>query len=141
MAKGMPRALARASNVAATGLVERADHQGHLDTYEEVDTGSVAVAANLKVYQTLITTGDTDGNESLTLGNGTGVVIGTRKLIKLQTRTGTDTVVLDHANIVNAAGAALSAATMDAAGETLVVEWNGTKWQAIWVIGTTLTTA
>ena len=104
-----------------------------INEYDEVTTGGTATALDLTVYQSKVTTGGTAGNESLTLGNGSGAIVGQKKLITMVTRThASDVIVLDHANILALDGVALQAAALDAEGEFLLVEWTGVKWQAIW---------
>lgn len=110
-----------------------------LNESEAVTSGASPVALDITVYQSLITTGDTDGTEAVTIGDGTGAVIGQRKLVYLVTRTGTDTVSLDHANIVNASGTQTTNCDLDAADEYVLLEWNGAKWQIVYTNGTVAT--
>jgi hypothetical protein len=106
---------------------------------EEIVSKTAATTLGLTAYETHIVTGDTDGNEAITLPSGQWV--GQRKFVKLKTRTGTDTLVFNHALIETAAGAAATGCTMDAANEWACFEWTGVKWRAIYVGGTTITTA
>lgn len=94
---------------------------------------SGAGALNPNIYEAYITTGGTAGSENYTLGDGTGVTVGQRKLITLAVRThASDVVNLDHANMHNAAGVQLANADLDAAGEFVLFEWNGSEWQEIY---------
>jgi hypothetical protein len=114
----------------------------NLDSYEEVETSDgAATDVGLTVYGTQVTTGGSEDNELLDIGDGAGAVIGQRKLVTLVDRThASDVVVMDHGNIVNAAGAALSAVELDAEDEFILLEWNGAKWQVVYA-DATLTTA
>lgn len=105
----------------------------NLDSTESVTTnGDTATEVSLSTYQTLVTTGGTDGDEDLTLGDAAAAVVGQRKLITLVNRVGTDTVVLDHANIVDVDGGALVAVELDADDEFILLESNGVAWQVIY---------
>lgn len=86
------------------------------------------MALTLDVYETKITSGGSAGNESVTIGAGTGCKVGQRKLVTLETLThASDVIVLDHANIINSANAALAAVTIDAAGGFILLEWTGDR--------------
>jgi hypothetical protein len=101
-------------------------------------TGSTNIT--LDAYSTVITTGASQGNESVVLPSGT--YVGQRKHVKLGTRShASDVVVFNHALIENAAGTAATGCTMDAANEMACFEWTGAKWRAIYISGTTITTA
>ena len=107
---------------------------------ELLTSGASPVAVSLTRYLTTITTGGTAGTEAVTVGDGTGEVIGTRKLIVLGTRTdGSDVVSLDHANIVNASGTQTTNVDLDAADEFVLLEWNGSKWQIVYSDATVAT--
>lgn len=102
-----------------------------LNEYETVTTGAVAKSADITVFKTSVVTGATEGNETLNIGNGSGAIVGQRKLVTLTTRShASDVVVLDHANMVYR-GVAPSAVQLDAANEYVLLEWNGTKWDII----------
>ena len=104
-----------------------------LNESEAVTTGASPTALDITVYQTLITSGATEGTEEATIGNGTGAIIGQRKLVRLVTRShASDVVALDEGNIINSAGAALDVVAFDAANEYLLVEWTGAKWKEIY---------
>lgn len=108
------------------------DSIGEDESVEQLTSGAAAVTVDLGRYKTEITTGATAGSEDVNIGDGTGVEIGERKLIELVTRTdGSDVVNLDHANIVNASGTQATNVDLDAAGEFVLVEWNGAAWQVI----------
>lgn len=106
---------------------------GVLTTQEEVATnGDTATELSLEVYQSVITTGGSEGAEEATLGDGTGAIVGQRKLITLDTLThASDSVTLDHANFA-VPDETITAIELDAAGEFLLAEWNGAKWQVIY---------
>jgi hypothetical protein len=118
-------------------------------TSEQVTTGAVDQVVDVGVYQTKVTTGGTQGVENLAVGDGTGVVIGTRKLIVLENLSDpSDVLTLDAANIVIEEIAAhalvdtdLSDVTMDAEGAFLMLEWNGAKWEVKHAGDCTLTPA
>jgi hypothetical protein len=100
---------------------------------ETLVSGASPVAVSLARHLTTIVTGGTAGTESVTVGDGTGEVVGTRKLIELGTRTdASDVVSLDHANIVNASGTQTTNVDLDAEGEFVLLEWNGSKWQIVY---------
>lgn len=105
---------------------------------ETVTTGASPVAANLEYQESSITTGGTAGSEDFNIGDGTGVKVGTKHLITLAVRTdGSDVVNIDHANWVdfdNSTG--LTNLDLDAAGEYVLGEWNGTKWRLLYTNGT-----
>lgn len=104
---------------------------------EAVASGAVALTLDPSVYGAEITTGGTAGSEDVNLGDGTGAVVGQRKLITLSVRTNaSDVVNLDHANMVNAAGTTATNVDLDAAGEFVLLEWNGAKWQVVYTNGT-----
>jgi len=110
-----------------------------LDSSEELVSGAAAIEPSHAPYATDIVTGGTAGSEDVTVGDGTVTatnavpVIGQRKLYTLKTRTnGADVLNLDHANLVNAAGTAMTNCDLDAAGEFILLEWNGLKWQEIY---------
>lgn len=109
-------------------------------TTQQLTSGATAVAVDLGTYKTDITTGDTGGSEDVTIGDGTGVTIGDRKLITLVTRSdSSDVVNLDHANIANASGTQTTNVDLDAEGEFVLLEWNGSKWQVIYSLATIAT--
>ena len=106
----------------------------------KVYSGATAVTIDVATYHVKITTGGTAGSEDVSIGDGTGARVGERKLITLAVRTdGSDVVNLDHANCVNATGTTLTNLDMDAAGEFVLLEWNGTKWQIIYADATEAT--
>jgi hypothetical protein len=101
-------------------------------TVEHVRTnGSTATTANLAVYQTSVTSSGSAGAETLNVGDGTGAVIGQRKLVTLATRTNAaDSVALDDTHCAQGADT-ITAVVLDAAGEFVLLEWRGTKWEVI----------
>jgi hypothetical protein len=109
---------------------------------ESVTTnGSTATGLYLFAYNSKITSGGSAGPEDAELGATTFMPVGFRKLITFLTQTDpSDVIVLDHANMVNSAGVALTAATIDAEGGFILVENNGLKWQVIYSGDATLTT-
>jgi hypothetical protein len=112
-----------------------------LDEHETILSGAVAKAVDLGVYHTQIVTGATEGSEDVTVGDGTGAVVGQRKLVTLVTRShASDVVNLDHANMVDTDGStALTNMDLDAEGEFLLAFWNGAKWQVEATNGTKTT--
>jgi hypothetical protein len=105
---------------------------GLLSSVEEVlSNGDDAVAVSLETYKSLVITSGSQGAEELTIGDGTGVEIGTRKLIVLHQRThASDSVVLDDENLSQAADE-ITAVELDAAGEFILLEWQGASWEVI----------
>ena len=92
--------------------------------------GSGTETINLNKYHTKFVSNG--AAKAAAIGDGTGAVVGQRKLITLQTRVGgSDTIVLDHANMLNAAGSAASSCILDAANEFILLEWRGSKWQTM----------
>lgn len=98
-----------------------------INDHELVTVSATPSACDMTVYATHVTTGGV--GRALNVGNGAGAVVGQRKLIKVVGFTASDTVVLDHANIVLANGNAAASVVLDAANEFILLEWNGAKWQ------------
>lgn len=113
----------------------------NLQGSEAVTTSDAApTALSIAVYQSILTTGGSAGAEEAEIGDGTGAVVGQRKLITLESLGDPgDSVALDDANIVADDGSSLSAVTMDAEGAFLLLEWNGTAWQTLYSGDCTLT--
>ena len=106
--------------------------------YDEITTAADSQAVATTSYETKITTGGTAGTENISIADGT--IVGERKLITLAVRTdASDVVALAHANVVNASGTAATGVTLDAAGEFILLEWNGSKWQAVYTPATIAT--
>jgi hypothetical protein len=126
---------------AHSGLVTAADFikaaPNLVNETEERVSGAAAITLDISVYQSVITTGGTAGSEDVNIGDGTGAVVGQRKLVTLGTRTdGSDVVNLDHANIHNASGTQCTNVDLDAANEFVLVEWTGSEWQIIYANAT-----
>ncbi len=112
-----------------------------LNDYESITTGSVSVEVDKTIYQTLITSGGTAGNEAITIGAATNYVPGTRKFIKLATRThASDAITLDYANVSTGA-LTISDITLNVAGEFILLEAQGAKWEVIKASSTVVTAA
>jgi hypothetical protein len=112
-----------------------------LRSTETLVTAAAARAVSLDSYETVLKTGGTAGAELVTIGDGTGAIIGQRKLIRVGTRTnGSDVPTLDYANIVNASGVQTTVVSLAAVGTFILLAWNGAKWQVIYGNGT-ITTA
>ena len=110
-----------------------------LQGYENVTTAAGASALDPSVYNSKIVTGGTEGNEPVTLADGT--YVGQRKLITEVTRThASDVVVLPFAKILNASDVQATSATMTNAGFVLL-EWTGAKWKALYLSNVTIATA
>lgn len=104
----------------------------NIETEEELTLVEDETAIlSLTVYHSILTSSGEIDDEAA-LNDGTGVTIGTRKLVTLNDRATTGVVALDHLNIVNSAGAALDAVVLDADDEFLLVEWNGVKWKELY---------
>jgi hypothetical protein len=104
--------------------------------------GDTPTPASLVVYTTYVFTSGSAGEEALTLGDGTGVVVGQRKLVKLNVQANeSDIVVLDHDNMADTDGAPLAAATVDVEGGFILVEWSGVAWQVVFASDATITPA
>ena len=100
---------------------------------EELTTGAAATIMNPNIYESLITTGGTAGSEDLNIGDGTDITVGQRKLVTLAVRTNaSDVLNLDHANIHDAAGVAMTNCDLDAVDEFILMEWNGVEWQELY---------
>lgn len=111
----------------------------YLHSYDFFHETSEAVSTNdedpsvvdLDVYHSQLTTSGSEGAEEAEVGDGTGVVVGHRKLITLATRThASDSVTLDDANISQGADT-ITAVELDAAGEFILLEWQGASWEVI----------
>lgn len=88
-------------------------------------------ACDISVYRTAVTSSGA-GSAALTIGDGTGAIVGQRKLIELADLVEDgDVVALDHANWESSAGVALTALELDDAGEFVLGEWTGSKWRVI----------
>lgn len=108
---------------------------------EQLTSGAAPIETSKLAYDSQITTGGTQAAETVNFGDGTGMQVGRRKMISLATLTDpADVLTLDAANMVNAAGAALVAATIDAEGGFVMAEWNGAAWQVRYSANATLTT-
>jgi len=100
------------------------------------DTDTPAV--DLEVYESQIRTTGSAGAENLAVPDGS--VVGQRKLLTLAVLGATgDSVALVATNIHNASGTQATGVTFDAAGESLLVEWTGSEWQAIYTTATIAT--
>lgn len=101
-------------------------------TSESVATnGDDAVNCDVSVYQTIVTSSGSEGEEDLNIGDGTGVTVGTRHLVTFATRThASDSIVMDDANIT-VTGSTVTAVELDAAGEFILLEWQGASWEVI----------
>lgn len=121
--------LLGATNIEDGGLI-----QGSSDirTSESLTTnGSTATALGLTVYQSILTTGASEGAESATIGDGTGVTVGHQKLITLGTLSdASDSVTLDDSNFSQGSDT-ITAIALDAAGEFLLAQWRGSSWEII----------
>lgn len=123
-------ATAAATTVSLNALAAR--NPNDIGTSEEIATnGDEATALSLSVYQSIITTGGSEGAEEATIGDGTGVTVGQRKLVTLETLTeATDSVTLDDANFSQGSDT-ITGITLDAAGEFVLAEWRGASWEII----------
>lgn len=103
-----------------------------ISTSQDVVTSDAAPEAlDLTVYQSKLTTGGSQGAEAVTIGDGTGITVGHRKLVTLETLTdGADSVTLDDGNFSQAADT-ITAIALDAEGEFLLAEWQGASWEVI----------
>jgi hypothetical protein len=113
-----------------------------LATFEALASNPTTPSAvDLTVYETRVTTTGSEAAEEITLGDGTGAVVGQRKLITGTLGHANDAVTLDHANMADVDGGALAAVSIDATGGFVLVEWNGTAWQVIYSGDATVTGA
>lgn len=103
-------------------------------SFEELETTNAeATVLSLEHYGSNLTTSGSEGAEDAEIGDGTDAIIGQRKLVVLKTRTHeSDSVVLDHANIVSEAGVDATSVELDEEGEFVLLEWNGAKWQVVY---------
>lgn len=103
-----------------------------LATVEAVTTnGDEATAVGLGTYQTRVTTGGSEGAEDLAIGDGTGAIVGQRKLITLAAITAEgDSVALDDTNISQGSDT-ITGVALDAEGEFLLLEWRGATWEVL----------
>jgi hypothetical protein len=103
-----------------------------INSEETVTTnGDASSEVGLDRYHSKIVSGGSAGTEDLNIGDGTGAIVGQRKLITFLTRTNaSDSIVLDHANF-SQASATITAIALDAAGEFILAEWQGAKWEII----------
>lgn len=105
-----------------------------INDFELLTSGTVAKNVDTTIYETQVVSGGLGAGELLNIGNGATAKVGQRKLITLKTRTGgSDVVTLDKTNMVKSDGSTQpTTAALDAAGEFVLVEWNGTKWQVVY---------
>lgn len=101
-----------------------------INDFEVVTVSATASSTDNTVYRTKVIGGG--AARVLNVGNGAGAVVGQRKLVTLDTFTAGDTVVLDHANMLNASGTAPAGCVLDALNEFVLLEWTGAKWKAIY---------
>ena len=110
----------------------------YVDVYTD---GTQTHAIDTGVYETRFVSGASAGNELATIGAGTGIKPGHRKLLTFLTRTNaSDRIKLDHANILNASGTQTTSVTLDSAAGYILLEWTGAKWKALYSSGATLST-
>jgi hypothetical protein len=117
-----------ATVVGALGVTGAID--ANVPSSEAVASGAAPVALDISVYESQITSGNTDTTENITIGDGTGAYVGQRKLITLVSRVGTDDVTLDDANFSQAADT-ITAIVLDADDEFILAEWQGASWEVI----------
>jgi hypothetical protein len=85
-----------------------------INSEETVTTnGDASSEVGLDRYHSKIVSGGSAGTEDLNIGDGTS-----------------DSIVLDHANF-SQASATITAIALDAAGEFILAEWQGAKWEII----------
>ena len=89
---------------------------------EQVLTGAGAADITSAVTATVTDT-DNSGNNAITLANGT---TGQLKIVYLKTLTGSQTSVVTPANFANG-----TTFTLNAAGDTAILYFNGTNWVLI----------
>lgn len=98
---------------------------------------ATATVCDLGPYETKWKSSGAGTTQEITLGAATTVKLGHRKLVTFDVETtGADIISLDHANILNAAGAQATNVDLSAAGAGILFEWTGTKWQVIRTVGT-----
>lgn len=102
-------------------------------TEESISSGASATNLTHSAYHAKVTSSGAGTAQTVNIGNGTGIVVGHRKLVTLVTRThASDSIVMDHANIAAVDEVFPTASVvMDAAGEFILLEWQGTKWKTI----------
>lgn len=101
-----------------------------LNDFEQITTAEATNAMDISVYRTSVTTGGVGKN--LTIGNGTGAIVGQRKLVTVDGFTASHTVILDAANILLIAGSQAANVVLTALGQYLLLEWTGAKWKIIY---------
>lgn len=118
------------NTVSATGFINTSG-VNDINSSETVTTAGTGDAAiNLKKYKTEFVTAGSQGAESAVI-SATGAIIGMRKLITLKTRThASDSVTLNHA-LFSQGSDTLNALTLDTAGEFILCEFRGTKFEII----------
>lgn len=91
---------------------------------------SAATAATFQAYESKVTT-DGNGTNAYNLGNAPAIQPGRRKLVTLAVKGAAgDSVVVDFANVSQGADT-IASVILDTAGEFLLVEWRGAKWEVI----------
>ncbi len=96
-----------------------------------ITNGSTPTSLVVGPYRSLLTTGGSQSAEEAELGDGTGVIVGTRKLIVLENLTDpADSVVLDDANFSQGVDV-ITSIELDAANEFLYCEWRGSSWEIL----------
>lgn len=107
-------------------------------------TSASSTAIPLTAYTVNITTVGNAGQNPVTVANGS--YVGQRVLVNLATRTdASDTVNFTMTNIEEnleaggGGGGGATALVLDAAGEFVLLEWAGAKWNIVYTNGTLTT--
>ncbi len=98
----------------------------------EETPATLEVTSDNSSYASYMTTAGLEDEATYNLGDGTGVAVGTLRLLVCNALThASDTIVLDDANFAMT-GEVITAITFDAAGEFLLVEFNGAAWLVLY---------
>lgn len=96
-----------------------------------ITNADAAVTVSTDVYQSQIVTSASQLADEVEIGDGTGVTIGTRKLITLVALTDAgDSIALDYANFSQGADT-ITAIELAAVDDFVLAEWQGASWEII----------
>jgi hypothetical protein len=100
---------------------------------ENRTTGASTLFLNQNFYQQTFTSGGTGGDENVALIQGS--YPGQRMWLRFLTRTNASDKINFISTIVNSSGVAYSTTKLNAVGDGALLEWDGSNWRVIYLIG------